>query len=129
MCVWAIGKEGGPRRKRSFRVPLAPWNQTFTGQAEVAVFFDLFTAKLSEALMAFKHTGRIPNVMWRCSVLDRESGKHRRKLRPAQPQGKGSLDGLWRLVEDGKSVKKLSPKDPYLLPWGRMGTRDDYFGL
>ena len=129
MCVWAIGNEGGSRQKRSFRVPPAPWNQTFQGEAELAVFFDLFTAKLSEALQAFKLTGRIPNVLWHCSTLDRESGKHRRKLRPATPQGKGSLDGLWRLVEGEESVKKLSPKDPYRLPWGKMGTRDDYFGL
>ena len=124
MCVWAIGKGGGSREKRSFRVEPAPWNSTFDGEAEVAVFFDLFTAKLSEALQAFKLTGRIPSVEWHCSVLDREDGKHRRRLRPATPQGKGSLDGMWRLVGEEKVVKKLSPKDPYL-----GGTREDYFGL
>ena len=124
MCVWAIGKEGGSREKRSFRVKPSPWNSTFEGAAEVAVFFDLFTAKLSEALSAFQLTGRIPSVEWRCSVLDRADGKLRRKLRPAIPQGKGSLDGLWRLVEEEKAVKKLSPKDSLL---GK--SREDYFGF
>ena len=110
MCVWAISKESGSREKRSFRVKPSPWNSTFEGEAEVAVFFDLFTAKLSEALQAFKLTGRIPSVEWRCSILDRKDGKHRRRLRPASPQGKGSLDGMWRLVEKEKVVKRLSPK-------------------
>ena len=124
MCVWSLGSNGNTRQKRSFRVKPAPWNQTFEGKAEVAVFFDLFTAKLNQALLAFKQTGRIPDVYWHCSVLDRKSGKHRRKLRPTIPQGQGSLDDLWSLVKNGKAARKHSPKDDYL---GRR--RDDYFGF
>ena len=94
LCTWSVSTRGGPRTRRSMRIPPAPWNTTFTGN-EVETFWELFTLKINEALHFYTASGRVPNLVWHCSILKKATDEAPSKQSPQSvnllPQGYGSL--------------------------------------
>ena len=120
LCTWSVSTQGGPRTRRSMMIPPAPWNSTFTGN-EVGTFWDLFTLKVKEALHFYATSGRVPYLVWHCSILrtaeDGRLGEQSSQPSSHQPQGYGSLHQILpvRGVEKAQSTRQGEQRGPGLL--------------
>ena len=102
------------------RIPPAPWNATFTGN-EVETFWELFTLKVEEALHFYATSGRVPDLVWHCSILKsaQDGSLSEQSSQPSShlPQGYGSLHEVLPVlgVEKAQETRRGGYRDPSLL--------------
>ena len=120
LCTWSVSTQGGPRTRRSMRIPPAPWNATFTGN-EVETFWELFTLKVEEALHFYATSGRVPDLVWHCSILktaqDGTLSEQSSQSSSHLPQCYGSLHEVLPVlgVEKVQGTRRGGYRDPGLL--------------
>ena len=102
------------------RIPPAPWNATFTGN-EVETFWELFTLKVEEALHFYATSGRVPDLVYHCSILKsaQDGSLSEQSSQPSShlPQGYGSLHEALHVlgVEKAQGIPRGGYRDPSLL--------------
>ena len=97
LCVWSVSNANGAKHRRSLRGKSNVYDAKFVGE-EVSYFWELFSARVSQALAVYQSSGRVPNLAWHCSVLRRPSDRpFRRPLSSRQRDNFPLQDALPKL--------------------------------